>query len=672
MKRILLFLVLVSITTNGIAQLPVETTTQTKKIAFEEFTGIYCSGCPGGHLISDGLKNTYPDDFFPIYIHDSPFADPRLPSDPNYKTVHGAALLSALGTGYVPVASINRKIYEGGVMGLDKATWAAWVDSALLENAYVNVALEATVNILTRELVVNSEIYFTGSSAPPTMKYNLSIAQNNVEGPQKSSYNNPSAVLPNGNYLHQHQFKEFVTGQWGEDITTTSMGTLVSRVDTHNLPLYYNGVTFELYDLEVVGFIAEGTTDVINANKCEITYIVPPSVNLVDLSIKSNTIITSDLCDSTFTPTVTVYNTGSIAVDSMEVITDLNGVLLPGEQFYQTIMPGDSAVLTLSPITISDKINSAKYLINTHNYNTYYDTVSSNNYTVPDYIYHIPASSVASTYEAGFEYTSLSVSMPNSYMINTNPNGKFVALTENNFSTASQPIGGFGNSTKSMWIGAQFYSQPEFVEITIGKLDLSSIIASNFEFSYSSQLLQNSSNVKLEFKVSNDCGLTWSSVWLKQGAALANVSGLYSGIIFTPEPGDWSREIIDLSNYDGDDNVIIRMEFTPDPTTYTNAGIFMDDFLLSSAAGLSDLNSQTAFSLHPNPAKELLNIVCGSVQKQKGEIEILNSLGMVVQRNMLAANTNKSLLDISKLSNGVYFVKLIVGSSSSVQKLIIE
>ena len=192
-------------------------------------------------------------------------------------------------------------------------------------------------------------------------------------------------------------------------------------------------------------------------------------------------------------------------------------------------------------------------------------------------------------------YTSLSVSMPNSYMINTNPNGKFVALTESNFTTANGPIGGFGNSTKSMWIGAQFYKQPEFIEITIGYLDLSSYVDCAFEFSYASQLLQSTSTVKLEFKASNDCGLTWTSVWSKQGDSLATVSGLYSGTIYSPDSSDWSREIIDLSAYNGDPDVIVRMEFTPDVSDYTCAGIFMDDFELTFSSGINKINNLIIF-----------------------------------------------------------------------------
>ena len=128
-------------------------------------------------------------------------------------------------------------------------------------------------------------------------------------------------------------------------------------------------------------------------------------------AIKTNNVITQDLCDDIFTPKVTVYNYSTVLVDSFEVITSLNGTLQTGQQFYQSILPGDSAILNLSPVSLSSKINSVKYLINVNNYDTYYDTISNNNFTKANAIYHIPSTSSVTSFGASFEGSSLSVSI---------------------------------------------------------------------------------------------------------------------------------------------------------------------------------------------------------------------------------------------------------------------
>ena len=226
-----------------------------------------------------------------------------------------------------------------------------------------------------------------------------------------------------------------------------------------------------------------------------------------------------------------------------------------------------------------------------------------------------------------------------------------------------------------MWIGAQLYQQPEFVEITIGHFDLSANLAYDVEVSYSSTLLDSADIAQLELKVSNDCGVTWTTLWSKQGQNLATVSGLYSGVIFAPKANEWLKGSVDLSSYTGDSGVIVRMEFTPDASTYMCAGIFMDDFVLTSGpVGIDQLSNalEGVFSLYPNPANGVLNIGYEQLQMQSGEIEIINYLGKVVQRETLPAYTDKSQINISNLAGGVYFVRLLIGDYSSTQKLIIE
>ena len=85
----------------------------------------------------------------------------------------------------------------------------------LNEPSYVNVAAQANLDISTRQLSVTVEAYYTGSSPVNTNKINVALTQNNVEGPQTGSSYNPTAILPNGNYNHQHMLRHLLTGQWG-------------------------------------------------------------------------------------------------------------------------------------------------------------------------------------------------------------------------------------------------------------------------------------------------------------------------------------------------------------------------------------------------------------------------------------------------------------------------
>ena len=57
---------------------------------------------------------------------------------------------------------------------------------------------------------------------------------------EASTYN-PSAILPNGNYNHQHMLRHLLTGQWGDDITNTTTGSFFTNTYTYTIPNDLNG-----------------------------------------------------------------------------------------------------------------------------------------------------------------------------------------------------------------------------------------------------------------------------------------------------------------------------------------------------------------------------------------------------------------------------------------------
>ena len=106
---------------------------------------------------------------------------------------------------------------------MSRGNWASAGAQILAQPSCVNVAAEASLNISTRILTVDVEAYYTDNSIASTNKLNVVLLQNNVEGPQTGGATyNPGQMLPNGNYNHQHMFRHLLTGQWGDDITSTT------------------------------------------------------------------------------------------------------------------------------------------------------------------------------------------------------------------------------------------------------------------------------------------------------------------------------------------------------------------------------------------------------------------------------------------------------------------
>ena len=76
-------------------------------------------------------------------------------------------------------------------------------------------------------------------------------------------------------------------------------------------------------------------------------------------------------------------------------------------------------------------------------------------------------------------------------------------------------------------------------------------------------------------------------------------------------------------------------------------------------------NPTTVFSIVPNPANDHINITSGI---EFNKIEVINFLGQTILSQSNDSNTAR--LDVSTLTNGVYFVRIISENGTSVQKFV--
>jgi hypothetical protein len=72
-------------------------------------------------------------------------------------------------------------------------------------------------------------------------------------------------------------------------------------------------------------------------------------------------------------------------------------------------------------------------------------------------------------------------------------------------------------------------------------------------------------------------------------------------------------------------------------------------------SGLNEPTFENEFSIYPNPANEKLTINFYHNQNPNGQIQVFNSIGMLIK---VVSVTQTTQLDISDLSNGLYFVRL--------------
>lgn len=179
----------------------------------------------------------------------------------------------------------------------------------------MNVAVEATIDVQTRVLVVHVEAYYTGNSPQNTNFLNVALLQNNTKGPQTGGGQG-------NNYNHMHRLVELLTGQWGEIINTTTAGTFVDRTFTYTIPADYRNIPAMLEDMEVVAFITETHKEIPSGNRALPSFTGIANAN--DANIRSIEPI-DPTCSENIAPLINIKNEGQNDLTSLTISYEING-----------------------------------------------------------------------------------------------------------------------------------------------------------------------------------------------------------------------------------------------------------------------------------------------------------------------------------------------------------
>ena len=333
MKRTLLILgnVILGAGFSFAQQTPVSQTPQNKNVVLEELTGINCQYCPDGHLRANQIA-TAPANVGRVVlvnIHAGGYATPGA-GQPDLRTTDGTALDAFFAPSGYPAGAVQRTAFgTETVLATGRGNWAGQATARLAEASPVNIAMNATIDAGTRELTLNVEMFYTTPQAAGTNHYlNIGYVQNNFEGPQTAGATyNPTAVLPNGNYLHQHMFRGFLNagGTWGEAIDASQTG-VITRTVTYTLPAAINGVDLNIGELEFFAFLHEGQNTYTNSKIISAAQIEPTYTNVPGSTVSAQSIVNEmNVCvGEQVTPVIKVKNTGN-TVTAISFSASING-----------------------------------------------------------------------------------------------------------------------------------------------------------------------------------------------------------------------------------------------------------------------------------------------------------------------------------------------------------
>lgn len=643
-----LLLIAAGVTSLGAtAQNWVDTVPKPRKVVLEEFTGIHCGYCPDGHRIANQMVAANPGNVFLINIHAGGYATPGA-GEPDLRTTAGDAIDGAAGiTGY-PSGSVNRATSP---WGQGRNLWTTQAGGIQAQTSPVNVAVKATVDFATRELVAEVEVYYTADGPGTTNYLTVALTQDDILGPQSDYGNYNPTNWVNGKYRHNHVLRQHLTaGNFGEAITTTTKGSYVYKKYTLTLPADYKGVKVELSKLNIVAFVAQGNNNILSGGGTEVEFdnAIKSDLSVADLTPKPS------LCATAVAPKVEVTNVMDNVVTGFNISAVINNVTYTkkvtanlAKNQKVTVDWGDVNLPTNGAYSVS--IGSIDSVVGTGG-TKLYDIEMSNDGAVVTGLAFRPTAVPANNVWCGFENT-------NNIGLDLSENSA-VAIPSSATSYGAWSARAMRFSLHSSWGVA---GKP--AHILLGKVNLANISAPGLGYWYAySDGAQSGTAPTVAVSVSKDCGATWNVVnttTAEQTGQPADPNSFY-----VPATNAYKNVYVNLDAYKTDE-VLVKLSVTPGSS---GNAFYLDEILFNSFAKLGvKENADVKFDMYPNPSNGIVTL---SIPSFNGAAYTITDItGKVVKTGTVEGT--ESTVNCGDLSNGAYFIEVNAAGKTSTQKLVI-
>lgn len=307
------------------AQQYVSTTPSNRNVILEEFTGRNCGFCTDGHRIGNEIMTEFPGRFWAINIHDGGYAPT---SYPNFNTTDGHTIASGFSIEGYPTGNVNRS----SSACQDRGQWRSIAVQQMGQAAECNIGGMVVVNPTSRIATITVEVYYTGNSTVDENYLTVAMLQDSILGSQADYGNYNPTQWVGSQYCHMHIFRDVVnsTSAWGDPISPTTQGTLITRTYTYEIPETIgspNGVDVDLDNIMFLAWVTERfqgtpTRPVLTANELD---MVTGSDEPIFPFIKGIAQESATTCTHTKIIEARIQNGGTETLTSMKIEAELEG-----------------------------------------------------------------------------------------------------------------------------------------------------------------------------------------------------------------------------------------------------------------------------------------------------------------------------------------------------------
>jgi len=401
--------------------------------------------------------------------------------------------------------------------------------------------------------------------------------------------------------------------------------------------------------IEIVAFVESGG----NKRVQQAAYSAPIALSS-DIAIIKISGVDVFNCSSNYSPIVSLKNNGTTNLTSAIINYSIDNGVTNTYNWVGSLLPGAYTNVTLPSVILNGGNHSITGSASAPNGLIDYDLANNSN---KKSFFLYTSSSTQLPYQEGFSSTAFP---PVDWYINNNDHFTW----ERGFNWGG---GGFGASDDYLFLKFGYNYNGKEDAFYLKKIDLSAVpsaaLVFDLAYGHNPHVVYND---KLEVLLSADCGSTWNTIYSKTGTAL-KTGTIVSGVPF-PSPFNWRKESINLTSFVGNPNVVIKFIAT------SNFGydLHIDNINIHNTVGIDEKTIENSISIYPNPTSNFSNIQFNLLESNLVSYKLLNAIGQAVideKAGVLNAGEQNISLDLSNLTNGLYYLNITIGNSSFSKKV---
>ncbi len=251
------------------------------------------------------------------------------------------------------------------------------------------------------------------------------------------------------------------------------------------------------------------------------------------------------------------------------------------------------------------------------------------------------------------------------------PGAEGFVLNEDNATTWTRVTTAAVSGVASIKINNYTNTRGQIDEWIMPTFDFSNITTPVTMTFYVANARRNStSDDKLSFSASLNCGATWIPRYTKSGATLATITNIVS-TSFTPNASQWRQETLSLNPY----KLLPKVRFKFTNTSDRGNNTYIDSITITGTiVNVDEMDEiQLGFALYPNPTTEFSTVQFQLSKNQSVNLEVKNILGQTIA-NVLNEEMTGGLHEVKlpALPKGIYMIDLYTGDKHHVRRLIVN